>query len=95
VEDINHKSPNFDKQLFIHHVAEVTPVGTRVIYAHSREINLWCWILIIQILNRQVLALGASDPDTSSQLRFRLTEPFQIRNKEGYLRDEVESEYFS
>jgi hypothetical protein len=32
VEDINDKSPNFDKQLFIHHVAEVTPVGTRVIY---------------------------------------------------------------
>ncbi|KAI9558883.1 hypothetical protein GHT06_015672 [Daphnia sinensis] len=71
VEDINDKPPSFDKQLFIHHVAEVTAVGTRV------------------------LALGASDPDTSSQLRFRLTEPFQIRNKGGYLRNEIGSEYFS
>ena len=30
VEDINDKPPSFSKQLFIHHVAEVTPVGTQV-----------------------------------------------------------------
>ena len=30
VEDVNDKPPRFTKQLFVHHVAEVTPVGTQV-----------------------------------------------------------------
>ena len=30
VEDVNDKPPQFTKQLFVHHVAEVTPVGTQV-----------------------------------------------------------------
>ena len=30
VEDVNDKPPMFSKQLFVHHVAEVTPVGAQV-----------------------------------------------------------------
>ena len=71
IDDVNDRPPRFTKEMFIHHVAEVTPVGT------------------------QVLVLAANDPDTNPQLRFRLVEPFQTRNKGGYLRNETESQYFS
>ena len=42
-----------------------------------------------------MLVLAANDPDINSQLRFRILEPFQIRNKGGYIRNETESQYFT
>ena len=71
VDDVNDKPPRFSKHLFVHHVAEVTPVGT------------------------QVLVLAANDADTNPQLQFQLMEPFQTRNKGGYLRNETVSQYFT
>lgn len=102
--DVNNKSPRFTKPTFVHHVDEVTPVGSQVMrlqyhrqaIEHVRLItcNSCCCCCCCRC-RRKVLQLEAHDADSNPQLRFQLGDTLETRNKGGHRTNHQSERYFT